>query len=196
LDNNILVVGLGNPGPRYAETRHNMGFMVLDELASRAGQSTWQQKFSGEMCRIRIGNKLCTLLKPLTFMNLSGRSVCRAVQFFQTPVDQIIVIHDELDVDYEVVRIKKGGGTAGHKGLTSLKQELGSTDFLRVRMGIGRPDRGSVSDYVLEKFSRDEAITFVDVIARGGDAVESILDKGVSAAMNVFNKRNANSEDS
>lgn len=184
-----LVVGLGNPGPEYAQTRHNFGFMVVDELADDAGVVSFQEKFSGRVARASIEGAPSILLKPMTFMNLSGRSVGRAVQFYKTDPKDIIVVHDELDLPFGTVRIKKAGGIAGHKGLASLKQLLGTADFVRVRMGIDRPQRGSVTDYVLKNFTTDEAANLTDVIALGADAVKCIIRRGVTAAMNQFNKR-------
>lgn len=183
------MVGLGNPGPKYAQTRHNAGFLVVDELAARAGAAGWQQKFKGEHVRARVGGSPASLLKPLTYMNLSGRSVSRALGFYQIPADEMIVVHDDVDLDFGVVRVKSGGGTGGHKGLKSLKQDLGDTGFVRVRVGIGRPVHGSVTDFVLQKFASDEAAVLTDVIARAADAVETVVREGVTRAMNQFNKR-------
>ncbi len=184
-----LVVGLGNPGPEYAQTRHNFGFMVVDELASGAGVISYQEKFAGHVARAQIEGEPSVLLKPMTFMNLSGRSVSRAVQFFKLSPANIIVAHDELDLPFGTVRIKKAGGIAGHKGLASMKQLLGTADFIRVRMGIDRPQRGSVTDYVLKNFTQDETANLTDVIALGAGAVKCIIRRGVAAAMNQFNKR-------
>lgn len=194
MSDSALIVGLGNPGPEYEATRHNFGFMVLDALASRGYGAGWHEKFKGLSIRARVGGATCTLLKPQTFMNLSGRSVARAAQFYGYGPTEIIVVHDDVDLPFEVVRIKKGGGTAGHKGLKSLKQDLGHTDFIRVRMGVGRPARGSVSDFVLSNFARDERIALPDIVERGADAVTSIVADGVRKAMNAHNKKTEQEE--
>ena len=188
MSRDVLVVGLGNPGPKYAMNRHNLGFMVVDELARRAGAG-FRDKFNGALTRVNSGLSSMTLLKPFTFMNLSGQSVSRAVQFFSVDIRDIIVVHDELDLSFGTLRVKDGGGTAGHKGLNSLKRELGDTDFVRVRMGIGRPERGSVSDYVLSDFNAEERAELVDVVERGADAVEMLVDKGAAMTMNEINRK-------
>ncbi len=185
----VLVVGLGNPGPKYNLNRHNFGFMVLEELArSTPFAPSWQEKFKGQFTKITAGDVSYTLLKPLTFMNLSGHSVSRAVQYFGFSLEQIIVVHDEIDLPFEAMRIKNGGGTAGHKGITSIKNELGDGGFARVRMGVGRPVHGSVSDYVLSDFSRDEQAALPDLLTRGSQAVQAIAREGITPAMNTFNR--------
>ncbi len=189
MEKHFLVVGLGNPGPKYANNRHNFGFMVADELAGRVIVPSWREKFSGLLSKIQLGDRQFTLLKPLTYMNLSGRSVSRAVGFFGVDLSRIIVIHDELDLAFGTVRIKNGGGTAGHKGIASIKELLGDGGFIRVRMGIGRPQHGSVSDYVLKDFTPDEAAGLEAVVKRGADAVQHIALEGVIPAMNEFNRR-------
>jgi peptidyl-tRNA hydrolase, PTH1 family len=189
VEKSFLVVGLGNPGPKYASNRHNFGFMVVDELAGRAGPVSWREKFSAELSRIRLGDVTYTLLKPMTYMNLSGRSVSRAASFFGLGSEEIIVVHDELDLEMGIVRVKNGGGIAGHKGLASIKELLGNADFTRVRMGIGRPNRGSVTDYVLDDFSADERAGLADLLERGADAVHHIATLGLASAMNEFNRR-------
>ena len=188
MSRDVLIVGLGNPGPKYAGNRHNFGFMVVDLLAARH-MGTFRDKFNGALARVNVGLDSYTLLKPLTFMNLSGQSVSRAVQYFNFDLQSIIVVHDELDLPFGAIRIKNGGGTAGHKGITSIKNLLGDGGFIRVRMGIGRPVHGSVSDFVLKDFASDEAAALDDVVKRGADAVEHIARHGVIAAMNEFNRR-------
>jgi peptidyl-tRNA hydrolase, PTH1 family len=189
VDTNFLVVGLGNPGPKYKNTRHNLGFMAADVLAERIDASSWKEKFSAHVARGTISGDSVTLIKPQTFMNLSGRSVVRAMQFYNIEMQDIIVIHDELDLDYGTVRLKKGGGCAGHKGLLSIKQETGNTDFLRVRMGIGRPQHGSGADFVLGSFRGDEAMFLDDFVRKGADAVQAIIEQGIDKVMNTFNRR-------
>ena len=191
-----LIVGLGNPGQRYADSRHNFGFMVLDGLASMSGILDWQEKFNGQFIRGNIGNRRLCLLKPMTFMNLSGQSVARAAGFYHFEMENIIVVHDELDLPFGTVRIKKGGGTAGHNGIASLKQELGDSGFTRVRMGIGREFSQAASKYVLDHFSTDEMQNLTDVIDKGVQAVESIVVQGVNEAMNVINIRGGKTNES
>ncbi len=189
MEDGVLVVGLGNPGPQYAKNRHNFGFLVLDEIASSAGSYGWQEKFSGKFARVNIDNTRLLLLKPMTYMNLSGRSVARAAHFHRINVENIIVVHDDLDLAFGDIRIKKGGGTAGHKGIASIAENLGDTGFLRVRMGIGRPVHGDVINYVLENFSIEENSTLVENVIRGVKVVNCIVSCGITTAMNRFNKR-------
>jgi PTH1 family peptidyl-tRNA hydrolase len=189
VEDGVLVVGLGNPGPQYAKNRHNYGFLVLDEIASLAGCFGWQQKFSGEYARAQLDNTRILLLKPMTYMNLSGRSVARAAHFHRIDVKKIIVVHDDLDLPYDEIRIKKGGGTAGHKGIASIAQELGDKGFVRIRMGIGRPVHGDVVNYVLDNFSIEENATLVENVSRGEKVVDCIVSRGLTIAMNRFNKR-------
>ena len=151
-----LIVGLGNPGSKYQWTRHNAGFMVLDRLSDIAGISVARKKFSGFYGEGDWQGDHLLLLKPLTFMNLSGRSVVEALRFHKLHLKDVVVIHDDLDIPFGKVKFKEGGGHAGHNGLRSLVAELGSGDFTRVRVGIGRPSRGDVVDYVLNRFTDDE----------------------------------------
>ena len=153
-----LLVGLGNPGAQYAKNRHNIGFMVLDAVQdSFPSFSGFRSKFQGEISEGRMGNEKVLLLKPMTYMNKSGQSVVQAAKFYKIEPDRIIVFHDELDLDQQDVRIKQGGGNAGHNGLKSLQAHLGTADFWRVRIGIGRPPhQGDVSNYVLDNFSKVE----------------------------------------
>jgi peptidyl-tRNA hydrolase, PTH1 family len=189
VEGGALVVGLGNPGPKYAETRHNLGFMVVDALHRRSAGLGWQEKFNGLTARVDLAGTPVLLLKPLTFMNLSGRSVARAAAFFRIPVEGIVVVHDELDLDFGAVRVKVGGGNGGHKGLVSCAADLGGPGFTRVRIGIGRPPHGDASDFVLQGFSKIEAAEVGDVVERAADAVLSIVRDGTVKAMNTFNKR-------
>ncbi|MDD5307140.1 MAG: aminoacyl-tRNA hydrolase [Deltaproteobacteria bacterium] len=184
-----LVVGLGNPGPSYAENRHNFGFMVADALFARTGGGTWQEKFHGRFVRVAVGGRPVFLLKPMKYMNVSGRSLARAAGFFQIAADRIIVVHDELDLPFGTVRIKIGGGAGGHNGVESCIADLGDPGFVRVRMGIGRPPHGDATDFVLSDFSVDERPAMTEIIAHGADAVENVIGHGAKAAMNSFNKR-------
>jgi PTH1 family peptidyl-tRNA hydrolase len=183
----LLVVGLGNPGREYARNRHNAGFMVVDELARRAGGS-WRAKFSGRLAEVRIDGHRVALLKPETFMNDSGRSVQAASAFFKLAPDAILVVHDEGDLPLGRLQVRRGGGLAGHNGLRSIAQRLGTPEFLRLRVGVGRPGRGDrrgLSDYVLSDFESDEDVA--GLVARAADAVEALDTEGLDAAQRRFN---------
>ena len=182
----LLVVGLGNPGRVHARTRHNVGWMVVDELARRHGGS-FRSKFSGQLAEVRIGDRRLALLKPETWMNLSGRSVQPAARFFKVEPAQLLVVHDEGDFDLGRLQARAGGGLAGHNGLRSLAQSLGTQEFLRLRIGVGRPERGDprpLADYVLSDFEpHDDADR---IVARAADAVEAIAEDGLDAAQREF----------
>ena len=183
----LLVAGLGNPGREYASTRHNAGWMVLDELARREGGS-WRSKFSGQLSETRLDGARLALVKPETYMNESGKSIAAAARFFKAPVDAVLVVHDDVDLEEGRLQAKLGGGLAGHNGLRSIVQALGSQEFLRLRIGVGRPGRGdrrSVADYVLAPF---EPETDVDaLVERSADAVETIVRDGLTAAQQRYN---------
>jgi len=183
----LLVVGLGNPGREYERTRHNAGWLVLDELARRHGGS-WRSKFSGSLAEVRLGDAKLALLKPETYMNESGRSVGAAARFFKVPPEQVLVAHDDVDLESGRLQARSGGGLAGHNGLRSLRQHLGSQDFLRLRIGVGRPGRGdprSVADWVLSPFAPEEDADAL--VSRSADAVETIVSEGLEAAQQKFN---------
>jgi PTH1 family peptidyl-tRNA hydrolase len=183
----LLVAGLGNPGREYEQTRHNVGWLVLDELARRHGGS-WRSKFSGSLAEVRLGDARLALLKPETYMNESGRSVGAAERFFKVEPPQLLVVHDDVDLEPGRLQARAGGGLAGHNGLRSLAQHLGSQDFLRLRIGVGRPGRGDrrpVSDWVLSPFSAEEDVDAL--VARGADAVESLVAEGLEATQTRFN---------
>jgi len=183
----LLVVGLGNPGREYERTRHNAGWLVLDELARRHDGS-WRSKFSGSLAEVRLGELRLALLKPETYMNESGRSVGAAVRFFKVEPEQVLVVHDDVDLEPGRLQARAGGGLAGHNGLRSLAQHLGSQDFLRLRIGVGRPGRGdprSVADWVLSPFAPEEDAEAL--IGRSADAVETIAADGLEAAQQKFN---------
>lgn len=165
------VVGLGNPGSRYADTRHNVGFMVTTELARRASAS-WQSKFKGRYAKVFLGGREVWLLEPETFMNLSGESVQPFAAFFRIAPEEILVVHDELDLPFATLRLKRGGGHGGHNGLRSLVDRLGSRDFARLRVGIGRPQKGDVSGFVLAPFAAQERDWLPGVV---GDAADTAL---------------------
>ncbi|MEV5542929.1 aminoacyl-tRNA hydrolase [Saccharopolyspora shandongensis] len=186
-DSVALIVGLGNPGPRYEGNRHNIGFLVADELADRIGGKFKAHKSGAEVVEGRLAGARAVLVKPRSFMNLSGGPVAGAVKFYKAPPESVIVIHDELDLPFGTVRLKRGGGENGHNGLRSISKSIGTRDYLRVRFGIGRPPgRMDPADYVLKDFSgaeRKELAYFIDVCA---DAVEALVTDGLEAAQNRF----------
>src|SRR2546423_1127549 len=185
----LLVVGLGNPGREHARNRHNAGQMVVDELARRHGGS-WKSKFSGRLAEIRLDGHKVALLKPETYMNESGRSVGGAARFYKVEPSEVLVVHDEGDFDLGRLELKAGGGLAGHNGLRSIAQHLKTQDFLRLRIGVGRPERGDprpLADYVLSDFDpHDDAET---LIARAADAVEQLDADGIEQAQRAVNRR-------
>jgi len=184
-----LIAGLGNPGTRYQWTRHNAGFMVLDRLSSIAGIPIAKKGFSGLCGEGWWQGERLLLLKPFTYMNLSGRSVAEALRFHKLSPDDVLVIHDDLDIPFGRVKLKKGGGHGGHNGLRSLLAELGSGDFIRVRVGIDRPARGDVVDYVLTSFSAEEAGRLPFLLDGVVDAIGSLLSDGLEKTMSLFNNR-------
>jgi PTH1 family peptidyl-tRNA hydrolase len=183
----LLVVGLGNPGRRHEHDRHNAGFMVVDELARRHG-GTFKGKFSGHVADIRVDGRRLALLKPDTYMNDSGRSVQPAAAFYKVPLDTLLVVHDEVDLDAGRLQARIGGGLAGHNGLRSIAGRLGSPEFLRLRVGVGRPGRGDprdVADFVLSPFAPEE--DGEALVARAADAVESLALVGLDETQRRFN---------
>jgi peptidyl-tRNA hydrolase, PTH1 family len=183
----LLVAGLGNPGREYERTRHNVGWLVLDELARRHGGS-WRSKFNGSLAEIRLDGARLALLKPETFMNDSGRSVAAAARFFKVGPQALLVVHDDVDLEPGRLQARSGGGLAGHNGLRSLAQALGTQDFLRLRIGVGRPGRGdprSVADYVLSPFRPEEDADAL--VERSADAVETLVREGLETAQQRFN---------
>src|SRR6476619_4808439 len=183
----LLVVGLGNPGREYASNRHNVGWMVLDELARRQGAS-WRSKFDGRLAELRLDGHRVALLAPETYMNESGRSVGAAARFYKVEPDAILVVHDEGDFDLGRLQARRGGGLAGHNGLRSIAQALGTQDFMRLRIGVGRPERGdrrSLADYVLANFeAHDDADA---IVARAAEAVEALDAEGLDRTQARFN---------
>jgi PTH1 family peptidyl-tRNA hydrolase len=183
----VLVAGLGNPGPGYASNRHNIGFLVADELADRIGGKFKAHRGGADAVEARLGGKRAVLIKPRSFMNLSGGPVAATAKFYKIHPGSVVVIHDELDLPYGSVRLKLGGGDNGHNGLRSITKSLGTKDYLRVRFGIGRPPgRMDPADFVLKDFSgaqRRELAYFVDHAA---DAVEALVADGLEHAQNRF----------
>jgi peptidyl-tRNA hydrolase, PTH1 family len=191
-DGRQLVVGLGNPGERYAGTRHNAGFMVLDLLAARAGSGFKSRKAAGgaaaDVVEGRLAGVSVVLAKPRSYMNESGGPAAAVARFYKIAPEQIIVVHDELDLPFGVLRLKRGGGEAGHNGVRSLVASLGSPEFARVRVGVGRPPgRQDAADYVLRDFSSAERKELPLIIELAADAVEAVLSGGLEAAQNRYN---------
>jgi PTH1 family peptidyl-tRNA hydrolase len=183
----LLVVGLGNPGREHASDRHNVGWMVVEELARRHGAS-WKGKFSGQLAEIRVDGHRVALLKPETYMNESGRSVGAAARFYKVEPDAVLVVHDEIDLDHGRLQARRGGGLAGHNGLRSIAAHLGSQEFLRLRVGVGRPGRGdprAPADYVLAPFTPDQDAEAL--VARAADAVETLDAEGLERTQAQFN---------
>ncbi|MCW2613435.1 MAG: Peptidyl-tRNA hydrolase [Frankiales bacterium] len=182
-----LVVGLGNPGPTYAGNRHNVGSMVLDLLAERVGARFKAHKGRADLVETRFGDQRTLLAKPKCYMNESGGPVASLRDFFKVPVGQIVVVHDELDIPYGTLRLKAGGGDNGHNGLKSLTKSLGSKEYLRVRVGIGRPPgRQDPADFVLKDFSATEKKELAFHVDRAADAVEALVAGPLELAQNVF----------
>lgn len=188
-----LIVGLGNPGPQYQGTRHNAGFWFLDVAMQRfACQMRPEPKFKGQACRATIGDQEVWLLRPDTFMNLSGQSVAALAGFFKIPAERILVAHDELDLPAGTVRLKRGGGHGGHNGLRSMVEHLGSRDFLRLRFGIGHPGhKDGVHDYVLSKPAADDRESIQRAIEEAVDALPMVVGGDVARAMNVLHAQSS-----
>ena len=183
----LLVAGLGNPGREYERTRHNVGWLVADELARRHDGS-FRSKFSGQLAEVRVDDAKLAVLKPETYMNESGRSIAAAAKFFKVDPEGLLVVHDDVDLEPERLQARLGGGLAGHNGLRSIAQALGTNDFVRLRIGVGRPGRGerrSVADYVLSAFDPQ---TDVDaLVAKAADAVEALVAEGLDETQRRYN---------
>lgn len=184
-----LIVGLGNPGEDYCMTRHNMGFMVTDEIARSAGKKFKKGFFSSEQLKMRIAGEEVVIIKPMTFMNESGRAVVSWCRHLDLHPGNLIIIHDDMDIPLGKIRIKTKGGDAGHKGVRSIIQHMGTENFIRIRAGIGRPPEGiSSTDYVLGKFTEDELPIVIKTLRLCREAVETIITDGVEETMTRFNK--------
>jgi len=189
----ILVAGLGNPGPRYEATRHNAGFRVVDRWVERHGGASWRDKFEGQLASVdcKSGERVL-VLKPMTFMNLSGHCVRAAMSFFKIDPANLLVVHDELDLPFGEYRLKQGGGAAGHNGVSSIIEQLGTDGFARLRFGIGRAPAdfvGSVADFVLESFPLADRAQLTELIDTSSKVLDQVVNDGLSAAMNKSNRR-------
>src|SRR5215472_14144198 len=182
-----LIAGLGNPGEQYAANRHNVGFLVADELAERAGVRFKRDRSRAQVASGRLAGVPVVLAKPMTFMNVSGGPVRALRGFYKVPGDRIVVIHDELDIPFDTVRLKLGGGDNGHNGLRSVTAALGTRDYYRIRIGIGRPPgRMDPADFVLRDFSAAEREALPVLLSRSADAAELLLERGLATAQNEF----------
>ena len=182
----LLVAGLGNPGREHAQDRHNVGWMVVDELARRHGAS-FRSKFSGRLAETRVGDARIALLEPETYMNESGRSIAAAARFFKVDPTDVLVVHDDVDLEAGRLQARLGGGLAGHNGLRSIARDLGTAEFQRLRIGVGRPGRGDprpVADYVLSSFAPEDDVE--RIVSTAADAVESLVAEGLAATQQRF----------
>ncbi len=181
-----VIVGLGNPGRKYSDTRHNIGFRVLEEIARRSSIEKEESRFDAIIGHIRIGGEKVFLVKPLTYMNLSGKAVQPLMRWFKLDLSDLIVIYDDMDLPPGTLRLRAQGGSGGHKGMASIIERLGSQEFARIRIGIGRPDDEAI-DWVLGKFSPTEQKLMEEVIGQAAAAVECWVKQGIERAMNEYN---------
>lgn len=185
-----LVLGLGNPGRRYERTRHNAGFLVVDRLADRHRTAVDRAQLGALVGNVRLGDRPVVLAKPQSFMNLSGQPAASLRGWYKVTNEQVVVVHDEVDLPFGDVRVKKGGGSGGHNGLKDLVEKLGGADFVRVRVGVGRPPEGwDTADWVLAAFSSAEEEALPEVLDRAVEAVALVVERGLSVAMNETNRR-------
>ena len=197
-----VVAGLGNPGEDYSRSRHNTGFMTIDRIAKAKGVELGRRRFKGVTAEITLAEQRALLVKPQTFYNLSGECISDLLGYFTIPPEHLIVVHDELDLEAGRIRIKQGGGDAGNRGIRSIAESLGTTDFIRVRIGIGRPRGFTVEmepgrqpkteenkDYLLRPMTADERKALAPILERAANAVEAIAQHGLEAAMNRYNQR-------
>jgi PTH1 family peptidyl-tRNA hydrolase len=188
----FVIAGLGNPEPRYARNRHNIGFEVVQAFAEAVGADPWRSKFQGEIARCQASNVDVLLVRPMTFMNRSGESLQAVMSFFRIPVSDLLVVHDELDLPFGTLRLKPGGGHAGHNGLRSIIQHIGQPDFARLRCGIGKPPpgfAGEMADYVLSDFSAEERDALPEIVDRAVKALRLVMRRGLGEASKALNTR-------
>lgn len=193
--NSYMIVGLGNPGREYRETRHNIGFMVVDAFASKHDIKLNKVQNKAIIGIGKVGEIKVILVKPQTYMNLSGQAVSALIRFYKIPLGNLIVAHDDVDLPLGVIRMRPGGGSAGQKGINSIIERVGSQDFPRLRMGVGRPPgQMDAAAYVLQTFHKSEQEILDEFLKRAADAVECFLEFGLETAMNRFNPKNSNKE--
>jgi PTH1 family peptidyl-tRNA hydrolase len=185
-----VLVGLGNPGPEYANTRHNIGYLIAGEVARLLRAPFTVRKFTAEIAETTLAGERVWLVKPQTYMNCSGESVGAAVHFLKLSLDDLLVVHDDLELDPFRVQVKVGGGHGGHNGLKSIDAHVGGSDYARIRVGVGRPPAFvDPADYVLGRFGKDEERNVEDCVAWAGQAAKAVLEVGPTKAMNLFNRR-------
>ncbi len=182
-----VIVGLGNPGKEYKDTRHNIGFMVLEELASRHSVEKQESRFDALIGHIRIAGEKVLLVKPLTYMNLSGKAVQPLMHWYKLELNDLMVVYDDMDLPMGTLRIRKKGGNGGHNGIASISERLASKDFARSRVGIGRPQSGEAVNWVLGRFTADEKEQMDIVVKNAADALEKWVKLGIDEAMNAYN---------
>lgn len=192
----FLIVGLGNPGRRYHGTRHNMGFMVVDQICDRLPSGTTRSRFQADYVETSCGGRRVVLVKPQTFMNDSGIAVGQIARWYKTPLENILLVYDELDLPLGTIRLRPGGSDGGHNGVASVIAHLKSQEIPRLRVGIGRPRAGSTVPYVLSPFFEDEREQVPEIIDRAADAAITWVEQGMTSAMNVHNRRSAASSGS
>ena len=190
-----LVCGLGNPGSKYALTRHNVGFMAVDFWAQALGGSISKKDFKAEFAKFKIDDVEVALLKPQTYMNLSGESVVAASQFFKIPLDHFIILQDDIDQPFGQIRIQKNRGHGGHNGIRDISEKMGTADYVRIKIGVGRPENPNVpvADYVLQKFNDIEMAAMTDLLNKVSDAIEMIIFEGHQKAANTMNTKDGKS---
>ena len=186
-----LIVGLGNPGRKYAGTRHNLGFLVVDELARRLPRGESRRRFDSQLLETGGPHERLVLLKPETFMNLSGTAVAAAARWYRVPLERILVIHDDLDLPLGQLRLRTGGSSGGHNGVSSIIQQMGTDRVPRLRVGIDRPEVGSTVAYVLNRFGKDEERQLPRIVEEAADAALAWQRDGIDVAMNLYNRRDA-----
>lgn len=185
-----LIVGLGNPGSQYAMTRHNVGFIALDVLNESLSKERWSDQHKAHVIKMKWQNETVILAKPQTFMNLSGQSVVSLMNFYKIEKENLLVLHDDLDIAFTEIKLQKNRGHAGHNGIRNISELLGTADYARLKLGIGRPENKNipVADYVLQKFTSDEVAKLPDFLSKAGDCVEKIVHEGYQKGLDFLSK--------